>query len=358
MTQNLTWQEALPLVATVIIARNEAKLIERCLASVLQATARFTACDVVLVDSHSTDRTVTIARSFPVRVIVLNDTTPLCPALGRLVGERHTRSKYVFFVDGDTEIETAWLSEALEVLEAQPAVAGVGGKLREIYYQGEQVVGANPDCFQTGNHPEPVYQLGGNALYRRAALDAVGSFNPYVTSYEEAELAERLRQAGYIVLRLPTLLGTHRTGLPGSLGELRRRFRDNLMRGYGQVLRLSMRDKLFWRHARHMQRYLQFTAMLLMGVVCGVLSLVSADARFMGLWVIVCGALIGLFMIRSRSMTKPFCLILDWSFWTLPLILGFLRPPRDPRTFSLDGVIAIADQDNHKVKGLPPVSEK
>lgn len=350
MTHNLTWYDALPLLATVIIARNEEKLIGLCIASVLRATSRFIACDAVLVDSCSTDRTVHIARTFPVRVITLNGTTPLCPALGRLVGERHTHSKYILFVDGDTAIEAAWVSEALAVLEAQPEVAGVGGKLREIYYRGDQVVGENPDCFHTGNHPEAVYQLGGNAIYRRAALDAVGSFNPYVTSYEEAELAERLRQADYILLRIPTLLGTHSTGLPRSLGELRRRFRDHLMLGYGQVLRLALRDRLFWKHARHMQRYLQFNAVMLIGVVCGALSLLRTDTRFIGMWVIACCALIGFFMIRSRSMTKPFFFILDWSFWTLPLILGFMHTPRDPRTFSIDDVVATADQGNQSVR--------
>ena len=41
--------------------------------------------------------------------------------------------------------------------------------------------------------------------------------------------------------------------------------------------------------------------------------------------------LVVLFMLRSRSVTKPFQLIADWAVWTPPMIRGFLEHPRDPR---------------------------
>src|SRR5262249_2063732 len=168
-------------------------------------------CEVVLVDSQSTDGTVEIARRFPIRIVRISPKVHPCPALGRVIGQRLTRSEYILFVDGDTEIQRAWLVEAVSVLQTKSNVAGVAGKVREVYYHGERVIGESPDFFNAGPMAEAVDQLGGNALYRRSALDSVGSFNPYLSSYEEAELAERLRQAGFVVMRIPLLLGTHRT---------------------------------------------------------------------------------------------------------------------------------------------------
>ena len=46
----------------VIIARNEEAYIAQCIASVLAATASIQACDIVLVDSHSDDRTQSLSR--------------------------------------------------------------------------------------------------------------------------------------------------------------------------------------------------------------------------------------------------------------------------------------------------------
>jgi len=39
-------------------------------------------------------------------------------------------------------------------------------------------------------------------MYRRAVLEEVGTFNPYLNSDEEPELGLRIRHAGYRILEL------------------------------------------------------------------------------------------------------------------------------------------------------------
>jgi len=329
-----------PLLAAVVIARNEEPVVGRCLEAVLRAVAPHGPCDVVLVDSCSRDRTVEIARGFPVEIVELRPDAPLSAALGRLVGERRTASRYLLFVDGDTEIAPDWLPAALAYLEAHPAVGGVAGKLREVYYRDGRPVGEVVDFFATGPEAAVVDQLGGNAVYRRRALEAAGSFNPYVVSYEEAELAERLRRAGYAVVRLPVELGTHHTGERGSLDELRRHVGENLIRGYGQTLRLALGQGLFWTHARRMKRNLQTIAALAAGVVAVALGLALGDPRWPLGWALGCLAVVVAFVVRSRSVTKPLRLVTDWVVWSGPLLLGFFERPRDPRRLDLDAVVA------------------
>jgi glycosyltransferase involved in cell wall biosynthesis len=320
------------MLAAVVICRNEERWIERSLRAALAAVDPYAGAEVVLVDSCSSDGTVERALRLPVRVVELRDDVATSPALGRLVGQALTRSRYLLFVDGDTEIDAAWVAAAVDHLETHPGVGGVDGALAEVWYDGERVVGGSPDVFGAPSEAAEVGFLGGNAVFRRAALDRAGSYNPFVVSYEEAELAARLRQAGATVVRLPMRMGTHHTLPRGSLQELGRRYRNNLIKGYGQVLRLGLRQGTFREHAWNMRRYLQFQAVLVIGLLAGLVALVTRDAR----WITASAALgIGLlllFMLRSRSVAKPFRLLADWMVWTPPMLRGFLESPRDPHT--------------------------
>jgi GT2 family glycosyltransferase len=329
-----------PLVVAVVISRNEEQWIQSCLRSVVAAVTPYAGSEVVLVDSCSSDRTVEIARREPIRLIELREDAPLSPALGRLVGEDATQSRYILFVDGDTEIDGAWLPAAVDFLETHPHVAAVDGKLPELYYTGGRQVGRSADVFGAGDIPAEVEGLGGNALYRRAALAGVGSFNPFIVSYEEAEVAARLRRRGFVVMRLPIVMGTHRTGPRGSLQELGRRYRENLIKGYGQTLRVALGQGTFLTHARSMKRYLQFQAVVAFALAAGLGAIVTGNPRLLLAPLGVAGLLVLLFMARSRSLTKPFLLIADWAVWTPPMMRGFLERPRDPRALRLTEVIA------------------
>ena len=343
--------ETEPLVVAVVISRNEEPWIESTLHAALAAVEPYADSEVVLVDSCSADRTVARAQQFPIRLVELRPNAPLSPALGRLVGQHLTSSRYILFVDGDTEIDAAWVATALEYLDDHPHVAAVDGKLPELYYEGGRVVGSSPDMFGAGDSPAEVEGLGGNAVYRRRALERVGSFNPFIVSYEEAELAARLRRIGSVVVRLPAVMGTHRTGRRGSLQELGRRYRENLIKGYGQTLRVAIGQGTFLEHASSMKRYLQFQAVLACALVAGIASAVTGDATFVAVPLVLAALLVVVFMARSRSLTKPFQLIADWAVWTMPMVKGFIERPRDPR--ALRPLDVIAREHDYRPETVP-----
>jgi cellulose synthase/poly-beta-1,6-N-acetylglucosamine synthase-like glycosyltransferase len=308
----------------VIISRNEEAHIRTCIESVLAAAAPIGACEIVLIDSGSSDRTVECASAYPIRMIELSGTPPYCPALGRHVGARVTAGRYVCFVDGDTTIAPGWLEAALRVLDERPEVAAVGGREDQVYYRDGSVAGERRDYFDSGDAVVEVKQLGGNGVYRRQALEAVGSFNPYLRSFEEAELGARLRQAGGILLRIPALMGHHHTPRPDALAEYWRRFRSHLLTGQGQVLRLSLRQGLFLEHARQLNRLVLFVAWLALGALVALASLLTG-AGWPGLvWIVVSGLLVAVFALRARSVTKPVRIILDWAVCAGPLVWGCL----------------------------------
>jgi GT2 family glycosyltransferase len=338
-------------MSVVIITRNEEAHIAGCLEAILAATADLDGCELVLVDSRSDDRTLDVARAYPVRVIELSGTPRCCPALGRYVGGRVTKGRYVHFVDGDTSIVPGWLRAATDVLESDSSLAAVGGREDQVYYRDGTPIGTKSDYFGTGDTPSEVKQLGGNGLYRRAALEGVGSFNPYVRSFEEAELGARLRQAGWRLLRVPQLMGYHHTPKPDALDEYWRRLRSHLLTGQGQVLRLSIRHGLFLEHLRQLNRLVLFLVWLSIGAISGFASMTLGSGRPLVAWAIASAVLLAAFAVRSRSITKPLRLIFDWAVCSPPFVWGFLLPTADPRALALNDAIAADDRSGETLGG-------
>src|SRR6185437_8852333 len=93
----------------VAIGRNEADRLKQCLKSLSQAAY------VVYVDSGSSDGSVEFAELLGVDVVELDMARPFTAARARNAGFRRLRAiapelKYVQFIDGDCELDSAWPS--------------------------------------------------------------------------------------------------------------------------------------------------------------------------------------------------------------------------------------------------------
>lgn len=106
-------------LSVAIIARNEAHRIARCLKSVAFAD------QIVVLDSGSTDDTVTIARGLGADVEVTPDWPGFGPQKNRALAR--CRYRWVLSIDADEQISDALAAEILRVLRAAPAEATVAG---------------------------------------------------------------------------------------------------------------------------------------------------------------------------------------------------------------------------------------
>jgi len=74
------------ITCTIVIrAFNEAKHIGRLLTGIKQQTVK--AVEIILVDSYSSDRTVEIAKQYPIRILRLQKHWPKSPAPWRYLGD-------------------------------------------------------------------------------------------------------------------------------------------------------------------------------------------------------------------------------------------------------------------------------
>lgn len=192
--------------AAVVIGRNEGERLLRCLESL-----KGHADPIVYVDSGSADGSVAVARAAGAEVVELDMSIPFTAARARNAGLERLKalfkSGYVQVIDGDCELCEGWIETAVTFLQAHPEVAMVAGRLRE-RCAGASVWNQLADA-EWNTPPGETEAVGGIAVLRRTAIDAVGGYRADLIAGEEPELCLRLRRAGWTIWRLEGEMALH-----------------------------------------------------------------------------------------------------------------------------------------------------
>ena len=321
-------------LSVVVITRNQAATIDRLLESVLAETAAVRPTEIVLVDSASGDATVDLAARHPIRILRLTPGQRLTAAAGRFVGFEATSGGVVLFLDGDMELCCGWLAGAMEVLESAPDVGAVTGFVLNV---APGTSTAAPPATASEADRESVElscrSVGGMGLYRRGALEQVGSFNPGFYSDEEPELCLRLRRAGFRFVRLNVPAALHFVDSQRTLSSLVARRRRRLYLGYGQILRSFLGSDLLWPYLRA-RGYGLLPGLVLLAGLGGLLLLVIGGI-WLGLvgWVSLLVAVIVLDALRKRSLYRACYSVLHRLFIVEGMVRGFFLPARGPADY-------------------------
>ena len=279
------------MIGIVIIGRNEGERLVRCLASVAGRGH-----DVVYVDSGSTDGSVEAARTVGAAVVELDISRPFTAARARNEGWRHLceggAPDFVQFVDGDCVLDEDWLGAANAALDADPRLAGVAGRRREVAPDASPY---NRVCDMEWDAPlGEVRTLGGDALYRQAALAEVGGFDPAFICGEEPEMCFRLQAAGWRVARIGAEMTRHDADMTRFSQYWRRMLRTGWAYGEGAATYDRAEGGL---NRTGRKRALRGGALFGLTLFFAALAVVAA-ALGSGLWVVpALGAFAGLGLI-------------------------------------------------------------
>jgi len=324
-------------LSIVIITRNEGDKIAKVIESVLAATETLENVEIALVDSASTDNTTDIARQYPLKVIEIPANAFLSPAAGRYIGMQHTKSEYLYFLDGDMELDVSWFTTALPIIDANPKLAALAGKCHEISFNERgDIVSDNSDRFEVGNEQHYVNHLGQSVLYRRTVLEEVGGFNPYLTNEEELELGLRISQAGHQLLRIPKPMTIHHTlyysqenpsGL--TLRQVKRDWQLGRYIALGQVLRLLIGNTFIGDYLSLYRRALLFTGYYWLGIFALMLALVTHKVLFFTGWLAVIVVLFSLRALVKRNIMDTALYFFDYMLCAYGFSIGFWKalPP-------------------------------
>ncbi len=196
--------------ALVIIGRNEGERLKCCLRSLPTGLAR------VYVDSGSTDGSQDFARGLGIAVVDLDPAQGFTAARARNAGLAVVRQAadipdVVQMIDGDCELDPAWICAAEAALRSEPDLAVVFGRRRERFPERSLY---NRQCDDEWNVPIGyAAACGGDAMFRLSALSAVGDYSADLIAGEEPDLCVRLAQHGWTIKRIDAEMTLHDANL-------------------------------------------------------------------------------------------------------------------------------------------------
>lgn len=187
----------------VIPAFNEEKLLPRLLEALDNQT--YKDFEVILVDANSTDKTIEEAKKkskkFPLQII---STTEKNVSGSRNIGASKAKGDYLFFIDADNYIHSAFLKEISALLEKnyQMIVPSIVPDSRNLYYKVVYKL-ANFFVFLAEKF-NMSFSTGGNLVIKRDVFDKLNGFDKTIFVGEDHDIVERARKKDFRVTFVST----------------------------------------------------------------------------------------------------------------------------------------------------------
>ncbi|MEM2618598.1 MAG: glycosyltransferase family 2 protein [Candidatus Hadarchaeales archaeon] len=240
-----------PLVSIVILNYNGKEFVDRCLHSVLNTD--YPNFEVIFVDNASTDRSLEHAKKKfghdPRLKFVANDKN-YGFAGGNNIGLDHACGEYIVFLNNDTQVDSNWLSELIQVMDSDSSIGAAQSKLlmmhdpKRIDACGLMLTpygillergSGEVDSGQYDETAEIFAAKGAAIAVKREVLNEVGPFDKdYFVFSEDVDLCWRIWLRGYRVVLVPKSIVFHE--MAGTLSQLQSRPRPYWDKWYKNTL--------------------------------------------------------------------------------------------------------------------------
>jgi GT2 family glycosyltransferase len=225
-------------LSVIIVTFNGKALLEICLAALFDGSR--VPDEVIVVDNNSADDTIPwLAATYP-DVRALRCSANLGFAAANNVGIRASSGSYTMTLNNDTEVAPDALARLTLVLDVADASVGAVMSTMVFAENPSVIASSGLEAFTNGvvrdaGVGEPVERgrapyavfgpSAGAAVYRRAALEDVGLFDPAFFMYlEDADLAWRLRLRRWETLTAPDALVRHAISATAGYGSPRKAY--------------------------------------------------------------------------------------------------------------------------------------
>ncbi|WP_028581601.1 glycosyltransferase [Desulfogranum japonicum] len=233
---------SLPDIDCVVIGVNTEATLTRCLQSIRDCEYPWEKLHVIYVDGGSMDRSVEIAKSTAdIQVISLGDRHPT-PGRGRNAGWRAGHSPLIQFLDSDTVLEPDWLTKGVQAIYSEKTGA-VQGYRKEMH--PDTTVFNWLTSLEWNGPAGEAEAFGGDVLIRRKILEETGGYDEIMVGGEDPELSQRVRDKGWRILQLDTVMTHHDIAMFKISQYFKRAFRS----GYGFAAVIDKgagRERRFW----------------------------------------------------------------------------------------------------------------
>ena len=320
-----------PLVSVVIKALNEEAHIAVAIESAMAALEGMSG-EIILADSLSTDRTVEIAKAYPIKIVSLSRAEDRSCGVGGQLGYQYSGGDYICLIDGDMRLYRGFLWAAIQALEQQPNLAGVGGIIVEREGVNLEYVkragSSDPD-----RQPGLVTRLDCGGVYRRSAIESVG----YLTDrnlhgWEELDLGARIHAQAWSLARIDHPAIDHFGHQGSAYRLLLQRVLSLYAFGTGEALRAALGQKhlafVIRPQARIIGLWLAVYAWWFSAAAAPFLAVTSWQA-VAALATIILLPFVAM-IVRCRSISLGLYSVVAWNVYALCFIPSLLRRRIDP----------------------------
>lgn len=225
-------------VSVIIVNTNQKYFPRMCAEAVEKSRTNFD-YEIIVVDNHSTDESITILRDMEKqgRIRVVESGKNLGYGKANNLGVEHAQGEFVIISNPDVFVEPDTMQTLVDTMEAHPDVGLAGPRLR--YYNGDiqpscrrymtffdLVVKRTPlkkipafrkrlegylmEDFDHNRTQDVDLITGAYFIMRRSVYNEVGGFDPrYFLFMEDYDLCLKLHQAGYRVVYHPKSEALH-----------------------------------------------------------------------------------------------------------------------------------------------------
>jgi len=213
----------MPKVTVAILCMNSREHLEPLFQSLKEQT--YKDFDTIVSDNGSTDGTVEWLQEHNIRFVANGKNLGFSGGMN--IALRNVKTEYVVTLNDDMKLEPRCIEELVKAADADKTIGTIQGKIlnwdgTKIDMIGTQItygsmiarkgVGKPATDFSTSGYIDNAG--AGGTLFRMEVLEQIGffdeSFNP--AYYEDADLNERIKKAGYKLFYQPTALVYHHHG--------------------------------------------------------------------------------------------------------------------------------------------------
>ena len=317
-------------VSIIIKALNEERHIGRAIETALAAIDGLDG-EVILADSGSTDATLDVALSYPIRVVQLARRDQACCGAGPQLGYQHSRGAFICLMDGDMELDAGFVKAGLAAMAGAPRLGGVSGDVKELNLESlefDRRVRRKPPDLEAGE----VDRLNGGGLFCRAAVEEVGYFSDRnLHGYEEFDLAVRLRTAGWRLQRLAVPFVGHHGHRTNAYALLLRRWQTRYLCGIGELVRSALGRPHLPNTLKALPEIRLWVGVALSWLAAALWVWLAPDRAWAlaGLLAVVVIPMVAM-SLRYRSAELGVYSVVAWHLHALDFIRGLARPRVPP----------------------------
>jgi len=340
------------IIKTYNEEENIAQAIETSLSALPQGEG-----EVIVADSGSTDRTIEMARRYPVTIVQLARPEERCCGIGPQMGYQVSRGSFIYVLDGDMTLDKDFISVGLAMLSRDPTLAGVGGVIPEMRINNIEF--SSRLKRQLRRRPKDgsvVNCLNGGGLYRRAAIESVGYFSDRnLHAFEEFDLGARLRAKGWKLVFLDRRSASHYGYTLSTYKLLWRRLTSRYVYGSGELIKAAvaggyvfdtLRKLPALRVAMGVWVYWIFAALTLLWAP-------SAGWAILGLAAYAVAPVLVMTLRNNRALEVGVHSVATWHVAALGFVLGLAGSRRNPRSEIAVRVLADPRSGNGNERPFP-----